>query len=183
MADARTARAAPSAAAASRGTVAPARKAPPGVHTIKVRMLKKEADSKLGIALENSPPGTYLKVRKVGADGAAAGVLEPGDVIIALDGQPLDVGTAVATELLRSRKGTLVLTVRREMPAEGEEEDDDDESESESAEESESEEEHVADAPDEEETRIREALQELRIKSAAAEADAASDSSLEAAGV
>jgi hypothetical protein len=80
---------------------------------IKVQMNKPDANTKLGIALENSPPGTCPRVRRVGADGAAAGVLEPDDVIIALDDKPLNVGTAAATDLLRTRIGTLVLTVRR----------------------------------------------------------------------
>eukprot|EP00967_Tisochrysis_lutea_P092476 scaffold133345_cov37-Tisochrysis_lutea.AAC.1 len=72
--------------------------------------------TKLGIALENTPPGTCPRVRRVGPDGAAAGVLKPDDIIVALDGQPLNVGTAAATELLRNRVGTMVLTVQRVIP-------------------------------------------------------------------
>jgi hypothetical protein len=102
------------AAAVAQGRVAAVSNQPATrLRDIKVQMNKPGVNTKLGIALENSPPGTCPRVRRVGADGAAAGVLEPDDVIIELDGQPLDVGTAAATELLRSHVGTLVLTVRR----------------------------------------------------------------------
>mmetsp|Transcript_5600 Transcript_5600/g.18690 ORF Transcript_5600/g.18690 Transcript_5600/m.18690 type:complete len:370 (+) Transcript_5600:64-1173(+) len=132
---------------------------------VKVQMNKQDVNTKLGIALENSPPGTCPKVRRVGADGAAAGVLEPDDVIIALDDQPLNVGTAAATDMLRTRVGTLILTVLRAV-AQGEED------ESESSEEGDDVEEQgdpENDTEDEEEDgedwlRIKGALAELRAK-------------------
>jgi len=138
-------------------------------------MHKPEVTSKLGIALENSPPGTYPKVRRVGADGAAAGVLEPEDVLLALDGMPLDVGTAAATEMLRSRTGVLMLTVRRLVPV-GE-----DSSESESEGEGESDTEgESGDEPDEDWLRIKVALESLRVK-AVARSDEGANAPLERA--
>ena len=107
------------------------------VRTIKVSLFKADVDAKLGVALENVPPGSYPRVRRVGDVGVAAGQLQTDDELMALGTKPLDVGTEAATELLRLATGALSLTVRRRqrsddvggleaVVAEAEEEDEDD---------------------------------------------------------
>jgi Lon-like protease len=54
-----------------------------------------------------------LDVQSVTADGASAGILQPGDVILAVDGTPVSTATGLRSAIAASAGAPLVLTIER----------------------------------------------------------------------
>src|SRR5262249_47732409 len=67
----------------------------------------------LGVALADDPRGGVV-VREVDVSGAAAGLLEPGDILVDVDGVPVKTAHEAAERVRRKRDRPVLLPVKRD---------------------------------------------------------------------